>query len=288
MPGGWPSHDHLANPLFIGDASISDGYNLPTGATADTYGSWVTLNSSTPNDITHLLLTPSNKAASGNSLSFDIAAAPAGNESQGIIIQQIILAQTYGPMNSKILLPVGPIPAGSRIAARCASTAASDTANLSAVAFDCGFGGGAPAIWDTYGWSGSGAIQGFQVDPGATADTKGAYTQITASVTNDLRGFFLAFDILNNPPTTQYDVMSMLVDVALGPSGSEVPIVTSMQIGKRNQNFYGNAYCWIDPTLTPVIPMPIAAGTRIAIRAQSTETTTPDRLFGVSLYGLRA
>jgi hypothetical protein len=138
-------------------------------------------------------------------------------------------------------------------------------------------------LWDTYGWSGSGAVQGFSVDPGTTINTKGAYTVLSASTSNDYQGFFLTWDVLNrNSSTGSYQ--NYLIDLSLGVAASEKPILPNILLGK---NSFTGGVLW-GPKTTHYMPIPIAAASRLTCRAQCFNATALDRLFGVSFYGLRA
>jgi hypothetical protein len=293
MAGGWAIDQSLANPAGVGIQSASTaGVDLFTGDT-NSYGAWTEVISETPSDITHLLVQPNLIPNNSGQVAYSIAAAPSGSEPSGLIIQNLVFTAYGGPVTGAILLPVGPIAAGSRLAAQSASGTAFDNSNLALTGFDCGsFGqitGGAPSIWDTYGWDGSaGTLAGITVDPGATANTKGAYVTIAASIVNDLRGFFLGFDYLGNMPPAGFDINTLLVDVALGAAGGEVIILPDLFVGHLFGSDGSIEMVSVTPVLSDIFLMPIKAGTRIAVRAQSSSATSPDNLIGVSLYGLRA
>jgi hypothetical protein len=289
---GWTTDPSLANTSdVISDTSVSQGINIITGD-VNTYGSWSEVNASIPYDVTHLLVQPNSSGNASATVAYSIAAAPAGSEPLGVIIQDLVFQSWAGPISESILLPVGPLKAGSRIAVQSASGVAFDASNIALAGFDCGRAGpdtgGSPAVWDTYGWTGTGAIQGVTVDPGDTANTKGAYATVASSVTYDLRGFFLGFDFQGNLPGTLFDNHPLLVDLSLGAAGGEQVLIPNLLAAHLFGSDGTIQMAGVSPSFTPTFLMPIKAGTRVAVRAQAYSSALPDRLFGVSLYGLRA
>jgi hypothetical protein len=104
------------------------------------------------------------------------------------------------------------------------------------------------------------------IDAGATAHTKGAWAEITASTARDAKGFTLV--ILNDASSSA--AARFLVDVAVGASGSEAVILSNMQT--LFEGFQG-AQAVVGPIWTP-----IPAGSRIAARAQCSVTTADTRV----------
>lgn len=282
MAGGYPVPIRHNNARAIGaDTTASGGVNVTSGTT-NTKGTWTTVIASTAADLTHLLITLSSQPGNGVPVVFDVAAAPAASEASGLICQNIIYEATFG-IAYTFMIPCGMVVAGSRIAFRFASSIASDVTEVAMVGFDAGWlSEGSAAPIDTYGWS-SGAIQGLAIDPGATVNTKGAYTQVTASSTNDYCGFFLVFDNRNRVGGANTSG-ACLVDVALGGSGSEVVLLPNLLLVR---NIISGQVAQTSPAITPIFHVPIRSGSRIAIRAQSATNTATDRIFGVSFHGVR-
>jgi hypothetical protein len=284
MAGGYPVPFVHANGTSMGYASFITGTMITSGA-ANTKGSWTQIVASTAADFTHLYLSVDGQPSlSSRSIVFDIAAAPAGSESSGLIAQNILYElSTQSIWN--MIIPCGMLAAGSRIAMRTASVTASDATGVGLIGLDSGWlSSNSGSGIDTYGWSGSGNVQGISVDPGGTVfPTKGAYTQITPSSTNSYCGFFLGFDNLNGNPAA--DDATTLIDVALGSSGSEKIILPNVQV---TRNFFGpgNGY-QMAPNHTDIFYIPIGSGNRIAVRASCNINTATDRLIGVSFYGVR-
>ncbi len=74
-----------------------------------------------------------------------------------------------------------------------------------------------------------------------------------------------------------------LVDVAVGPAASEQIILPNLALS--GINFNSNAQ--VLNSAMPYLPLPIAAGNRIAVRAQCSTATSPDRKIGATFYGVR-
>lgn len=289
MAGGWQSGFlAMANATDMGaSTSGSQGTILPGGTSANTKGAWTQVIAATPHDCTHLLATFNNFTAQSSGSAFDIGIGAAGSEIA--LISNIVLTTGYIGGGGSLMLPAQ-LPAGTRIAARYAGIVANDPGLVIAMhGLDVGYDGGVASLYDTYGWSGSGAPQGHAIDPGATVNTKSAFVQLTASLTADIAGFFLGFDTQNDlPSATLNDLATFLVDLAIGAAGSEQVVLPNLVLAKVYQDDAGaDPQANLAPLFTPFIPMAIPAGTRVAARAQCALTTTPQRLFGISLYGLR-
>lgn len=291
MAGGWPTGLIAANASDMGTVtSGSTGTLVPGGSTQYAKGAWTQIITSTPHDMTCLLVSVNTLLAWGTGIGFDLAVGPSGSE-VAFISNVVLTGGTYGT-GASVMLTTS-IPAGTRISARMASIAGGDNGiNLQIIGFDSGYLGASVSAYDTYGWAGTvTAPAGVLIDAsGGAADAKSAYAQITASTAHDLSGFILGFDTQNYLPTPgggASDNQTILVDVAVGASGSENVIVPNLSIAKVYNDDGTNQVASLLPQFTPLIPLPIPAGSRIAARAQSSAPSSPDSLFGVSLYGLR-
>ena len=96
----------------------------------------------------------------------------------------------------------------------------------------------------------------INAQPSATAHTKGAWYQILASTPHDANLSILSLNTSVSGTNT-----ATLVDVAVGESGSEVPILSDLAVGGLG------VYAQIP------IPAFIPAGSRIAVRYQTVLTT---------------
>jgi len=119
------------------------------------------------------------------------------------------------------------------------------------------------------------------VDPGATANTKSAWITLTQRTVSDTNSIFLIYDALTR--TSGNADIDMYLDVGCGDACSEQVVAPNIPL-----------YCWnssaeaiLPPACTPILPIKIPAGVRVAVRLMSSSTVAADRTIGVTLYGLR-
>lgn len=279
MTGQWKGGLALGNATAIGVVTATSTGTLITGSGSTfTKSAWAQLTASTASDLDWLLVSAESTTTGGTAFAIDVGIGGAGSET--VILANLNYSDPVGGANN-YFLPVS-IPAGTRVAARMSSGNAGDTFRILLHGFeDTYHSAGSGSAVDTYGFSTLTNL-GTAVDPGATANTKGAYSQIVSSTTNDLAGFIVIIDAQDHT-TGSVGTIQWLLDVAVGASGSEVIILPNLyQIGFaaagginlmiQQQTYY---------------PIPILAGTRIAIRAQCSVNTASDRLLGITIYGVR-
>jgi hypothetical protein len=133
-----------------------------------------------------------------------------------------------------------------------------------------------PLCTTSYGYGiTTGSSSGTTIDPGGTANTKGSWTQITASTSAPMRWLIVNVSMLNATAANA----AWRVDVGVGGSGSEVVVIPDLlfQATTKSDNIYPSSY---------TCPIYLPAGVRLAVRAQSTNTTAADRVFEAGLIGL--
>lgn len=201
-----------------------------------------------------------------------VTVALGGSGSEKVLIDDLEFVDSTTPdiSGSSIFLPIH-VPAGSRLAAK-ASAASSVTANL------IGVGVGSPSGRGFAGASamGSNGTKGTQIDPGGTANTKGSWTQITASTAEDYAALMM---IVGSNAATVHNTANFLVDIGVGGSGSEVVLVPNLYTHSNNTNDFYQPRCF------GPFPCDIPAGSRLSIRAQSSTNQATNRLFDAILYG---
>ena len=259
-----------------GDLATSSGTIITASATPNTKGAYTELLSSTTAPIGGFSV-----AIQGEELTaptdflLDISVGGAGSEE---VIVPDLLFSIGNSMDTGLLLtfeiPVS-IPQGIRIAARMQASAASEAIACSIIAKATTFsssGTGASMIAVGANTADSG---GTQVDPGGTINTKGSYTEITASLGRTINGILLATGQQTNTANRRN---KFLIDIAIGGSGSEEIIVSNypMTATQQETTFLGRA----------VIPITIPVGTRISIRCQSADADSTDRLLDYVIYGV--
>lgn len=279
MTGAWKGGFQLGNATDVGAVTASArGIAIPGPSSTFTKGTWVQVTASTATDCDWVLIYIETQNSAGANLCTDIGIGGSGSE---IVIIPNLLVSSYAAQGIRWLLPVS-IPAGTRIAARIASSATNDQINMGLMTLsDTSLSMGVASAVDTYGVNTSTNL-GVAIDAGGTANTKGAYVQITSSVTNDLAGFILVFDT-QNASTGNTAVITWLVDIAIGASGSEVVIMPNLFIVGTYSSGFSTLYA---PGI-PYLPIQIPAGTRVAARAECSVNASPDRVIGISLNGVR-
>ncbi len=283
MPGGFPLGLEVCNGTSIApDTANSRGTTVNSNALANTLGAWTQLIASTASDCVFLNVGAGGFVFAGSDGALDIGVGAAGSEQVIAGQLHVSMKDAAGDAQTTYPLPLA-IPAGTRIAARCQVTHANDGLYINLQAFDGAFTNfdGYSGI-DSFGFVSATTI-GTQVDPGAVLNTKGAYTQLVASTAKDYAGFFFAFDLLNQQTGNATDIYALLVDFAIGAAGSEKIIIPDFPIRKI---YLSAPYLVVEPGVTPIFWVPVPSGTKISARCQADNATSPNRLIGITGYGI--
>lgn len=249
----------------------STGTLLTTGAGTETLGTYVELISSTTINacgIEVTLFTPSLV----DTYLVSIAIGTAGSEQ---VLFKVGAGQ--GRANSAGYSAYFPIriPAGTRISAAAQDATGGGTNTIrvavrlhSASDFNAGY----QVV--TYGGSTS---DGTTVDPGGTINTVGSWVQMTAATTAFHNGLLIYYNANVNTAMT---AATWLLNVAIGAGGSEQTIISGIGIGAEvTYDGYTQIY-------SPLIPISIPIGTRIALQCQCTTNDATDRLLRCIVYGV--
>lgn len=256
------------------NTAASRGTAVTANASANTKGSYTQLIASTGFDANGIIIMLDDMTAAVDYL-IDIAVGAAASEV--VKISNLLATGGTGSIvyGAYYYFPIR-IAAGSRISARCQCSTGGNIIRVSALLLGNSMQGAEGlAVVTPYGDT-TADSGGISIDPGGTVNTKGSYTQITASTTYPIR--FLVFAIgnqLNNIRTSQ----SWLVDIAVGAAASEVVKIPNIPLN-----------CSTSPDIitpqTMCIPVNIPAGTRLSVRAMSDGNDATDRLFDIVLYGV--
>jgi hypothetical protein len=282
MPGGFPLGLEFANvqAFSIPNTSFSD-FSCQASPTANTKGSW-SLIGTTSADCCWLDIDIIAAVTDTSTANYAMAVDLALGSSQQIIINNLIV--TYGGEiqngGARYSFPFT-IPAGTPIYARCAQSYTSspdgDTIYLSVRTSDGGFAqmAGAAGV-DTIGFNPSTGF-GAAIDPGATVNTKGAWTQIGTAL-HDYMGFSVGLDTQGNSNSSPTFALG-LMDIALG-SADQIILPNLLFI-----NILVPESLTLEPDTWGFIPIPIPKGTAIYGRGESTNNTAGTRTWGCTLYG---
>lgn len=245
------------------------GYN--SHASANTKSTWQEMIATSPFAAAGIRVTLSAWGGVRDHL-VDIAVGAAGSEQ--VIAANLLASGATAYAQYSYFLPV-PIPAGTRIASRHqASTGSSGlTVHIQLVA--SAFQGTALGRVATWGVN-TGDSGATQVDPGGSAGTKGAWSQIVAATAFEVKQAVLAFGNQVNSARTS---CTWDVDLGIGGAGSEQILI---------ENILNEMHATSDLfTLTTAeFPLAIPSGSRLAVRAKCTITDATDRVFDAALYGI--
>ena len=116
-----------------------------------------------------------------------------------------------------------------------------------------------------------------EYDAGGSTNTKGSYTQITASLSDDVIAMCYTTDTDNDASTVDVD---KLFDFAIGAAASEVILMPDLPV-RSEAGFDDDT-----PYNTPWIPCSIPAGTRLAYRGQHGAGNAVDRDLHIAFHFL--
>ena len=249
-------------PASYGAVTASSvGTSVTSGSGAGTFSSaWVELCSSLDVDAKGFWLHAQNSG--GYLFQARLGVGAAASEAEICTVFFAFPANHAG----NIFVPIA-VAAGSRISAKVADDGGSSATRLHISPVR----GSGPAPLVSTGWV-VGLTSGVppDVDCGGTPNTKSGWVELTSSshATRDAKGFSIAnvWDASCDTSNAQ------LWDIAIGAAASEQVIFanhTGTQEGYRAQN---------EPKMTGPIWTPIPAGSRIAVRAQSTTNAASSRV----------
>lgn len=270
--GSWAlGFDHGTKAEAAGLAASTDLVALSGGAANNTKGAWTQLLAATAFDAHAMLLVFNDPDASFNGL-VDIGIGAAGSER--VLLPDLYIRTETNKFVGRLMVPIA-IPAGTRLSARLQADSTVRVIDVGATLFARGFlppyGLQRAEVYGVFVSSSSAT----SVDPGATANTKGAWAQIVASTSRPIR-YLVAFISPNDGAQLQDN--GWLIDLGIGTSGQEKVLIPNIPSTSDNAD---------EPEHQQYLCLPchIPAGTRIACRAQSTSTDASDRIIRVALYG---
>lgn len=243
---------------------------VTSDVTANTKGTYTEIWSSTPFACNAINIgIPAIDTATPSFLA-DVSIGAGGAEA--VLLPNLMFAGDGSSTNG---VNLGPIPvaiaSGTRIAMRSQDDEGSNTFRPF---ITIAAAGGCPGIttWNTYGVTTATSV-GSSVDPGATIDTKGAYTEVSASTGAVTQWLLIMLSLGGNgAPTTA----RWAVDIATGAGGGESVLIPDLRFLALASPTLLSPNCW--PFMTYV-----ASGTRIASRSSCTTNNATDRLFQIAI-----
>ena len=253
----------------VEQAQSSRGTNIAPGG-VNTKGNYAELMLSSPFDAHGLLLHVNAPGVTAKAL-FDISMGPPGSEQ--IFINNLHTDGVSANVATSFHFPIN-IPALTRIAARIQSSNAASF-RLAGHLYSGGFADISPfGKITTYGANTSDS-GGTPIDPGASAGMKGAWIEVVGSTTSPITKLIIA---IGQDANGVRNDTSWLFDVGVGSSGNESILIQNIPL------VYDDGH--IHPKSIGPISISIPAATRIAVRAQCTNTDATDRLFDIVFYGI--
>lgn len=270
----WPHAFRGSRLSQLNELLASSEVATVTAGAANTKGSYAQIVASCPFDSSGFYLHFGGGNTGTHDTLWDIAVGAAGSE-QIILANFLVSVSGFTSAKTQVFVPLR-VKAGERIAVRLQSTTASATLGigiqLCAGDFFSDLGLGRAT---TYG-AVTADSGGTECDPGATAHTKGAWMQITASTTNPIRYMIVCVGSRNNGVYNASG--AALHDVGVGAAGSEQVIVDDLHTvvtsgaDLHDPGAFGR-------------PVSVAAGQRLASRCQTGDTDANDRLRDIVIIG---
>ena len=195
----------------------TSGTTLDSGASVNLKGSYVELVSSTGINCEWMYIQL--KGDTSGSLQYNVDIAIGAVSSEVVIIEDIVFFEKDGRYSESIIVPIQ-ISSGSRVSARSSDNSSSARQVDIIISFSDDDGFGTCSNIDTIGVSSG---KGVIIDPGATINTQGSYTELVASSANTYNWFVIMINY--NVNGTQTDNSRWLIELATGATSSEVPLV---------------------------------------------------------------
>jgi len=233
-----------------------DGTALTPDATANTKGAYAELIASTAQAWSGFNLTVTRSpSATAYEYLVDIAVGTAASE---VVIVPDMRFCGAGAANGSpgysMWCPI-PVPAGTRIAARCQANNSS-AANIRVSVIGHGVYPDLPTLHSATNY-GAATGTSLGVIPAISTGSKGAYTEITASTTDIIRMFYVH---VGGGGDTSFGTLFSAFDIAVGAAASEVVVVPNgrlqLNVGETLTHLHGPFF------------HNIPAGTRLAVRGQ--------------------
>lgn len=254
---------------------VTTGLQLVAPGSSNTKGSYAEFVASSAFECNYVHVTVrATVATAGRLYLFDIATGAGGSESVKVPNLTAEGTSTNSSVYGHGLYPIPwQIAASTRIAGRCQCSTASEVMTVTLKLIAAGDVDGIDTFVN-YGanTADSGATQ---IDPGATADTKGAYSQLTASTSAIIQYLLLIATYGHATVGTA----GWFADLATGAGGAEVVLIPDNAFYSAT-NAGGNPA--LHPRSYPYLTY-IAASTRLAVRASCSVNTATVRLFDANI-----
>lgn len=259
----------------------SRALTLVANASANTKGNYAEFVASSPFacNYVHVVVQFSEDGTANRTWLFDIATGAGGAETVRLPDMMVSQGGGFNSSGHWSSIPLA-IAASTRIAGRVQSNPGGIDLGVGLMLIAAGDTPGVSANYVNYG-SNTGDSGGVSIDPGGTVDTKGAYSQLTASTSAVIQALIMCFGVGSNS-APQTAIWSL--DFATGAGGAEVVLIPDLKINgisvtASNGNVRTNGMYMLTY---------IAASTRLAARASCNINDATDRLLEMAILGATA
>ncbi len=264
----------MSETLGAVTSGATDGTSLTASASTNVKGNWVTLG--TPNfDYEAVYVSFENSSAAADYV-VDIGAYDGANVHVRISDLRVSSRKATASFSTGYYLPLR-FKSGIEIQARVAASSGAAIIRATITGFQKGLLGqvGCGMCSALYTPSTS---MGVTIDPGGTANTKGSWTQLIASVPQDIN--YLILHIGPNADVGRGVNASALLDIGVGSSGNEYVILGDMHLN------WNTGQDTPSPQVIQCVPIMVKSGVRLAARMQCSDNTAGDRTIDLSAWGV--
>ena len=231
-----------------------------TGATAHTWGSWVTVTASTTADSQWLHIVGLGTNSGNTTNTSSLVQVGVGEADSEVPLATFACGYRNGAPGSSVALIANcpcPIPAGSRIAVRVQSVRTSQTITLGVGTSTFNGKVSAPIAWGVD----TATSRGITVTAPTGSNATGAWTELASSTAADVMAVHFGPQMAGSTATA---VQTVDIEIGTGASSSETPVAAA-------RFTHG-----ISESLTPhtplLVPALIPAGTRLVARVTRSDT----------------
>ena len=250
-------------------AATTTGTQIISDAAANTKGTWVELTAATEFDASWVMVTIG-VPTGGSDYLVDVGI--------GAATEQVIIPDMYArPRNNDgggyvYLFPMF-VPAGSRLTARCQDSFGAGDVLIVLTLFSGTllYGGSRQSMVSAYG--SVTASLGTNIDPGGTANTDSAWTELTAATDRDHYWLVLA----GRYGDASISATRWLVDIGIG-AATEQEIISDLL-------FMADITSDMPLNVVMCFPYFVPKGSRLTARARSSSIVDGDRDVWLKLYG---
>lgn len=260
------------------DTATSSGTNVTASSSANVKGSWSDLGG-----VTSFAYEAITVCIGGSQVFVDqmIDVGISDGSNRHVLVADLYYAGSKQAAEQFFIvtIPVH-VPAGAQLSARAAASNGTGppVIEVSLIGHASGLAG-APGFSRSVALFTPASSRGVAVDPGGTANTKGAWAQLTASSPADIAAMFGLVGY--NADTARASTARALIDIGVGAAASEFVLYPNAALG-WGATRDGPSNC---PRI-PIFGCNVAAGSRIAARAACSINTAGDRTVDLALYGL--